>query len=70
MDFIAVGEAELAGAQNFAVTLNHELGLAVQDQKDLRAQIVAVRDVLLARLHLEKPRADVGLDDQVLDVGA
>ena len=51
------------------MSVDHELGLAVQDQEDLGTQVVAVRHVLLARLHAQEPRSDVGLNNQILDVG-
>ena len=70
MDFVAVGEAELAGAQHFAVAFDYEFGLPFEDQEDFGSQVVGVRDVFLARLHLEKTRTDVGMNDEVLDVGA
>ena len=70
MNLVAGRKAELPRSQHLAVPVDHELGLSLQDQENLPAQIVAVGHVLLARRHAQEPRANVGTNDQIPDVGA
>ena len=69
MRFVGQGEAQLACFDRLSVTLYLEFRSALQDQKDLVTQVVAVSCVeSLTRLHLKDAGSHLGRDEEVLNV--
>ena len=59
MDFVGEGNAHLARFEHFGVAGDHEFGLALEDQEDFVAEVMAVEPVDLAGLHVIEPRPDL-----------